>query len=109
MRSQERLRERNGVDSSGDGLAVVRKPSISGTAQVGQTLTGTNAQYAGTATITITRAWLRDGSAISGATGATYVLQPADEGAVISLQNSATNQYGVLVSRSDPTATVIAA
>jgi hypothetical protein len=56
-------------------------PSITGTAQSGQTLTGASGTIARGAVSS--RAWRRDGVAIGGATGATYVLQPADVGKVI--------------------------
>lgn len=56
-------------------------PSITGTAQVGQELTGASGTISrGTVA---SRQWLRDGVDIDGATGATYVVQEADVGAVI--------------------------
>lgn len=68
------------------------QPSISGTAEVGQTLTGSDGTISnGTVSA---RAWLRAGSAISGATGSTYVLQAADEGQNISFRVTATGAGG---------------
>lgn len=65
------------------------QPSITGTAQNGQVLTGASGTVAnGTVT---SRQWRRNGVAISGATGATYTLQAADIGAVITLAVTATN------------------
>jgi hypothetical protein len=62
--------------------------SISGTAQVGQTLTGsyTYADVNGDPQGTSTFRWLRNGSAIAGATASTYTLVAADEGNTISFE-----------------------
>jgi hypothetical protein len=83
-------------------------PTITGTAQVGQTLTGTTGTIVG-GTFT-SRRWLRDGVAISGATAATYVVQAADVGKRISQEVTATvTATGGKVSRlSAMTAIVIA-
>ncbi|WP_230280285.1 putative Ig domain-containing protein [Croceicoccus sp. Ery15] len=68
------------------------QPSISGTPQVGETLTGSDGTISnGTVSA---RAWLRAGSAISGATGSSYVLQEADEGQNISYRVTATGAGG---------------
>lgn len=64
-------------------------PTISGTAKVGQTLTGSSGTISrGTATA---RRWLRGGVAIAGATGATYVVQAADIGNPITHEVTATS------------------
>jgi hypothetical protein len=103
-RSQLRLRERSGVDSAGDGIRAITFPTISGTAQEGETLTGTNATFIGNPTISIARAWLRNGVAIGGATNATYVVQAGDVGNRITFRNVATS------TRTDfPTVTVVSA
>ncbi|MCM3680257.1 hypothetical protein [Sphingomonas paucimobilis] len=83
-------------------------PAITGTAQVGQTLTGSNGTIAGGTFAS--RRWLRDGAAISGATGATYVVQAADVGKRITQEVTATvTATGGKVSKlSAPTAIVIA-
>src|SRR4051794_2029257 len=59
---------------------ITQVPEISGTAQVGQTLAATSGAWDGTEPITATYQWLRcpastadDCSAISGATGLSYV------------------------------------
>lgn len=64
-------------------------PAITGTAQVGQTLTVTNGTWAGPAR-TFTRQWLRNGAPIAAATGTTYVPVVGDIGAVITCQVTAT-------------------
>jgi len=68
-------------------------PAISGTAQVGQTLTVSNGTWTGTG-LSYARQWLRGGTNIAGATNATYVLQAADEGTLISCRVTATNTGG---------------
>lgn len=65
------------------------KPSISGTAASGQTLTGASGTIADGAVSA--RQWRRDGVSIGGATGATYALQGADVGKVITFAVTATN------------------
>lgn len=106
-RSQNRKIERYNFDSAGRSQPrVATVPTVSGTNTVGQTLTGTNGTFTGNATITITRQWTRNGQAISGATGATYVLQAADSGKTVRFQNIATNPYGT--TKSDSAARSIA-
>lgn len=84
-------------------------PSISGTAQEGQTLTAANGTWTGTPTPTLTRRWRRNGVAISGATAATYVPVADDIGAVITLAVTGTNDYGVTTVVSAATAAVVEA
>lgn len=83
-------------------------PAITGTAQVGQTLTGSDGTIVGGTFAS--RRWLRDGVAISGATAATYVVQAADVGKQIWQEVTATvTKTGGKVSRfSSPTTVVIA-
>jgi len=67
-------------------------PSITGTVQVGQVLTGDDGDIRfGTVSA---RAWLRNGTAISGANGATYQLAFADENADIAYRVFATGDGG---------------
>jgi hypothetical protein len=54
-------------------------PVISGTANVGQTLSVTDGTWAGSASRTFSYQWTRDGSDISGATASTYTLVAADD------------------------------
>ena len=63
-------------------------PTTTGTSTVGSTLTTTPGTWDfGT---TFSMQWLRDGSAITGATSSTYVLTPADAGKNISVQVTGT-------------------
>lgn len=68
------------------------QPSMSGTPTVGETLTGSDGTISnGTVSA---RAWLRNGTPISGATSSTYLLDPADEGAMITFRVTATGPGG---------------
>lgn len=100
-RSQRLKRERYGRDSAGRIAPVMATlPTVAGTNTVGQTLTGTNGTFTGSGTIAITRRWTRNGADISGATGATYVLQAADSGKTVRFDNIATSEYGTARSSS---------
>ena len=72
-------------------------PTISGTAQVGETLTaGTSGivDADGLTNATFNYQWLADDTDISGATGSTYTLVEADEGKAITVQVSFTDDAG---------------
>lgn len=83
-------------------------PAITGTAQVGQTLTVSAGTWAGGG-ITYTRQWRRGASNISGATAMTYVPVVGDIGSAITCRVTATNNAGSLIVTSAATANVIAA
>lgn len=82
-------------------------PAITGTAQVGQTLTSTTGTWDGTPTYM--RQWFVGGVAISGATAATYVPVVGDIGKTITVVVTATNTQGSTSKSSAATAAVIAA
>lgn len=88
--------------------AFATTPSISGLAQQGQTLTANQGTATGNPTPTLTTQWKRNGSAISGETGSTYVLVLADVGSVITITVTATNTEGSASSTSAATSTVTA-
>ena len=72
-------------------------PTISGTAQVGETLTASTSGISdsdGLTSATFTYQWLADDAAISGATGSTYTLVAADSGKAIKVQVSFTDDRG---------------
>jgi len=68
-------------------------PVITGTTKVGQTLTIPNGTWSNSPS-SFARQWLRDGVAISGATGSTYVLVSGDAAKMISCRVTATNADG---------------
>jgi len=83
-------------------------PAITGTATVGQTLSLSTGTWSNTPDA-YARIWKRNGVVIAGATGATYVLQVADQGAVISGSVKATNLGVSAVANSNSTSAVAAA
>lgn len=84
-------------------------PSITGTARVGETLTGDDGEWSGTPEPVLTRQWLADDDPIEGATGTTYEPVEGDIGKVITLSVTATNSAGSDTAVSAPTAAVTAA
>ena len=86
-------------------------PTISGTAQVGQTLTAGTGSWTGSPT-SFGFQWQRCNSSggscadIPGATGGTYVLVTADAGAMIRVVVTATNTVGAASAASAPTSVV---
>ena len=72
-------------------------PTISGTAQVGQTLTADTSDIAdadGLDKATFTYRWLADDTDISGATGSTYTLTGSDAGKAIKVRVAFTDDAG---------------
>jgi hypothetical protein len=85
-------------------------PVITGTAQVGQTLSSTNGgPWTGKPTPATTRQWKADGANISGANGATYTLTAAELGKAITLTVTGQNIKGTVIATSVATSVVIAA
>lgn len=82
------------------------QPSITGTAQDGETLTGVPGTHTGTSA---TYRWLADDVAIVGETGLTLLLAAGQVGALITFEVTAINAAGSTVATSPPTAAVIAA
>ena len=73
------------------------EPTITGTAQVGETLTADTTGISdsdGLANATFTYQWLADDADITDATGSTYALVAADEGKTIKVQLSFTDDRG---------------
>lgn len=69
--------------TAGDGTLLAGTPKITGTAQVDETLTATPGTWAPGVSTTVQ--WQRNGVAIVGATGTTYVPVPTDVGATLSV------------------------
>ncbi len=72
-------------------------PTISGTAQVGETLTAGTSGISDAEDLTnatFSYQWLADDAAIAGASGSTYTLAAADEGKAIKVQVSFTDAAG---------------
>ena len=93
--------------------AVVAPPQVSGTAQVGQTLSTSTGTWSGAPT-SYAYQWQRCDAngvctAIAGATAATYLLTPGDIGATIQAVVSATNAVGSQSAVTSPTGAVAAA
>jgi hypothetical protein len=94
---------------------VVTPVSISGTAQVGETLTAAPGVYAGNPAPTTATKWEvsadgeSDWAAIPGADAATYEAAPEDEGQYLSALETATNDAGTVTSRSNVIGPIAAA
>jgi hypothetical protein len=84
-------------------------PSISGTATVGQTLTGAPGTWTGREAPALSYRWLRDDVAIAGAVALTYDLVVADQGAAIKFEVTGTNWTAAVVATSAATAAVAGA
>lgn len=99
------------VSDTGTALVPVNTsiPTISGTAQVGQTLTGTNGTWSQSPT-SYSYQWNRTGSPIGGAIFLTYNPSAADIGSTLTLTVTATNAAGSSVpATSLPTSAVTGA
>jgi hypothetical protein len=75
-------------------------PAIIGTPSVGVATSYTPGTVSGSPAPTITRQWLLDGVAISGATGATYTPVAGDSGKSLAVRETATNGSGAETSTS---------
>jgi hypothetical protein len=69
-------------------------PVASGDGEVGETLSCTTGTWLGTAPITYSYQWERDGTPIGGATASTYLVDVADEGTDVTCDVTATNSAG---------------
>ena len=77
-----------------DNTPATGVPTISGTAQVGETLTANTSGVVdadGLKNATFSYQWLADNAAIAGATGSTYTLADSEEGKAITVQVSFTD------------------
>lgn len=97
------------ADGGGAAPANTVAPTVTGTARVGFTLTGTLGTWTGAPTPTLTRQWEANNVPIPGATGATYVPVVGDIGKTIKEAVTAESVLGTTTVRSAATAAVIAA
>lgn len=81
-------------------------PAITGTAEVGQTLTGSDGTWTGTPTPVLSRQWFADGESLLGETASTLVLAAEHEGAVITFMVTAANHLGTVHALSAGTSTI---
>jgi hypothetical protein len=90
------------------------RPTISGEAKDGHTLTASRGAWSGTPPISYAYQWQRcNGKGescanVSGASGETYVLSSSDVGSTVRVLVTATNSAGSSAASSDATATVVA-
>jgi hypothetical protein len=90
-----------GIATTGIDAAMVRRepadaapPIVTGTPAVGQTLQCAIGSWTGIPKLLYTQQWLRDGTAIAGASAATYVVQAGDVGHGLACEVTATNELG---------------
>jgi len=84
-------------------------PTITGTAQVGQTLTAAPGTWTGRETPALSYQWNVGGDPVLGATGSTYIPAAADEGEAVTVTVTGRNWAGVASVTSAATAAVVAA
>lgn len=84
-------------------------PAISGTAQVGETLTATDGTWTGRPTPTLSRQWFADGVALEGEAAATLDLTEDHEGKAITVAVTGSSIAGSVAKVSDATDEVLAA
>ena len=80
-----------------DNSPATGAPTITGTAQVGETLTANTTGIAdsdGPADVSYTYQWRADATDIAGATGSTYTLSAADEGKTVKVRVTFTDDAG---------------
>jgi len=81
-------------------------PAITGTAEIGNTLTTSDGTWTGAPAPTFTYQWQRGTTNIAGATSSTYTVQLEDEGSTIRCVVTATNSLGSVSANSASTSTI---
>jgi hypothetical protein len=84
----------NSLKVAGSAPSLKSAPQVLGSGTVGQQLTCSPGSWKGAPAPTFKYEWLRNGSAITGAIGATYTIQEADQLHALSCKVTATNSYG---------------
>jgi hypothetical protein len=93
------------VDFASNALSATPKPTITGTAQAGKTLTATAGSWK-PAPVTLAYQWFRAGTAIPGATAGTYLLTADDAGAAITVAVTGTKTGYLTASTTSAAVTV---
>ncbi|WP_308287726.1 carboxypeptidase regulatory-like domain-containing protein [Cryobacterium sp. 1639] len=93
------------VDFSARALTATPTPTITGTNQVGKTLTATPGTWT-PAPVTLTYQWIRAGTAIPGATSGTYLLTDADANTAITVDVTGTKTGYTPVNKTSAAVTV---
>jgi hypothetical protein len=88
------------VAIAGIAPAAIEEPQVVGAPVVGEELTCVRGHWSGAPVPALAVQWLRDGSAITGATTAAYTVAGQDRGASLSCQVTATNSAGSAQARS---------
>lgn len=94
--------------SGGNPPVLTAAPAVTGTAQVGETLTCSNGTFSGDATITYSFQWFANGVAVQNATSNTLTLVAADLGKVFMCRVTARNSAGYAFGFSNTTSAVAA-
>lgn len=87
--------------------ASLTAPSVTGSAEQGQTLTRVSGTWSGFPTPTLTGIWQRDGVDVSGATGATYLIGASDISSRLRYKEIGTNPSGSAFAYSAETDVVV--
>jgi hypothetical protein len=96
------------ISSAPTAFTLAPNPTITGTAQVGQSLTAVRGTW--DSGVTFTYQWNQDGSPITGATSATYTILSTDLGSTISVSVTGSKTgYATTTKTSSSTSAVIAA
>ena len=105
--------EATGVVAAAANSPATGLPTISGTAQVGETLTADTSSIAdedGLSNVSYSYQWMAGGSDIGGAIGSTYTLTASEQGQTVQVRVTFTDDAGNAESlTSEPTAAVAAA
>lgn len=95
--------------TGGNPPVLTAAPVITGTAQVGETLSCSNGTFTGDATIEYSHQWFANGNAVQGATNSSYNLTANDLGKIFMCRVMAKNAAGNAFGFSNTTSVVIAA
>jgi hypothetical protein len=97
-----------GVRVIGVRPSEVEAPRVTGAGVAGGTLTCERGVWKGAPPPVFSYQWLRDGTAIAGATGATYAVEASDQGHALACTVTATNVEGAVEVESSNTVAVTA-